>query len=212
MDTTRKTLLARVRDPQDQEAWAEFFDLYAPLLMRYAQALGLSRDQAEEIQGECLEVVARKMRSFEYDRARGAFKAFLFRLVRGKVIDQLRKRRETRAHSEALARLCDPDLPPDEQWNRHWEYEHLRYCLELVRPTVPEPSYRAFRMLLFDEQSVADVCRALDLNANQVYKAKSTILQKVRAVLRRLGAEELGAPGPDLSNADSPSPEPHDSP
>src|SRR5262249_38720919 len=72
--TTRATLLRRLRDPRDAGAWAEFFDLYAPLLESYARSQDLSHADAEEIRDQCLAVVAQRMSEFEYDRSRGAFR------------------------------------------------------------------------------------------------------------------------------------------
>ena len=71
MATTRASLLLRLKDPTDAEAWSEFHKLYAPLLYRYARRRGLSRDDAEEIRDQCLEVVTRKMPTFEYDKEKG---------------------------------------------------------------------------------------------------------------------------------------------
>ena len=49
MTITRKTLLERVRDSSDHEAWTEFYELYAPLIYRYARGRGLPSHDAEEI-------------------------------------------------------------------------------------------------------------------------------------------------------------------
>ena len=61
MATTRKTLLARVRDPADRDAWQQFYELYAPMIYRYARSLGLPRGDAEEVSSDCLEIVARRI-------------------------------------------------------------------------------------------------------------------------------------------------------
>ena len=41
MVTTSASLLLRLKDRSDAEAWSEFHKLYAPLLYRYAQGRGL---------------------------------------------------------------------------------------------------------------------------------------------------------------------------
>jgi DNA-directed RNA polymerase specialized sigma24 family protein len=78
MTTTRTTLLARVKNRSDAAAWDEFHQLYAPLLYRYARSRGLSREDAADVRDACLEVVARKIADFEYDRAKGGFKSWLY--------------------------------------------------------------------------------------------------------------------------------------
>ncbi len=184
--TTRATLLLRVKDAGDRSAWDEFYRLYAPLLYRYARARGLGRADAEEVRDQCMQIVSQKIGRFDYDKRKGGFKNWLFRIARGRVIDHLRKRREKSADTSDLRRLVDSETAPDEQWERQWRNEHLRYCVARVRHRVSEQHYRAFCMLLYDEARVEDVCKALGMNRNQIYKAKSRVLEQVREVLAEI--------------------------
>lgn len=192
MSTTRASLLIRVKNHDDDTAWKEFHELYAPLLYRYARSRGLSREDAEEIRSQCLVVVTRKIASFEYDREKGGFKNWLYRIAHGKVVDLLRKRRENIADTNAIQALVDSAPSPDEYWQRHWKNEHLKYCVEQARASISKKNYEAFCMLLFEDASVEEVCDRLEMNPNQVYKAKSRVLQRVREIMSELD--------PDLAN------------
>ena len=189
MTDTRATLLQRVRDPHDREAWHEFFELYAPLLEGYARARGLTRSDAEEVRDQCLEVLARRLPTFEYERARGSFQAWLHHIARGKVVDLLRAREVRARESVALERLDAPEPGPDQLWEREWRAEHLRYALRLVREEEPAERFRAFELLLVEELSVAEVAQRTGLRATQIYKLKAALLKRVRAVLERLGTD-----------------------
>jgi len=188
-DKTRSTLLARVKNRSDASAWEEFYSLYAPLLYRYARTQGLNREAAEDIRDECLAIVAKRMPEFRYQRERGGFKGWLRRIVRYRVIDRLRKRKEVQPDTALLSMAEAADDAPDEVWDRVWRQQHLKHCVELVRDEVSYESYAAFCMLLFDERPVEEVCGKLNMNANQVYKAKSRVLQRVRQRMAELGAE-----------------------
>ena len=50
-------------------------------------------------------------------------------------------------------------------------------------------NHKAFCMLLFEECTVKQVCARLGLNANQVYKAKSRVLQRVRQLMARFDSD-----------------------
>ena len=183
MDTTRKSLLARVRNRSDDSAWRQFRNLYGPLLYRYARARGLSRDDAEEVRDQCLEVVTRQMPDFEYDKHKGGFKNWLRRITGNKVVDLLRKHHEQVADTQQILAVRHPGPSPDEVWEHHWHHEHLKYCVEQVRGSVSEVNYRAFQMLLLEDRSVNEVCTRLGITPNQAYKAKARILQRVRQKL-----------------------------
>ena len=46
---TRQSLLVRLRDPKDGQAWAEFVAIYAPLIDRLARAKGLQAADAADL-------------------------------------------------------------------------------------------------------------------------------------------------------------------
>ncbi len=198
MNTTRASLLIRVKNRADGCAWEEFHQLYAPLLYRYARARGLDRQDAEEIRDECLLIIARKMGAFEYDKRKGGFKNWLYTIASGKVIDLLRSGRMPVADSHDMDGLSDPAAAPDEAWERQWKDRHLRYCVEQVRGSVSEANYRAFHLLVLEGCSVEEVCTSLDMNANRVYKAKSRVLRVVQRKLAEIAPDLLPNEHPAL--------------
>lgn len=194
MDATRASLLIRVKDPHDADAWREFHDLYAPLLYAYAKARGLGHEDAEDVRSTCYEALVRQLPSFEYDKARGGFKAWLRTLVQRRVIDLLRQRTEAHADSQELAGVPDPTPAADELWEQSWRRRHLQVCVDRVRALVPEPTHAVFRLLVDEDRSVPEVCRSLGLNANQVYKAKARVLALIREQMALLDPEPPDAP------------------
>src|SRR5436305_180592 len=83
--STRASLLVRLRDPRDGAAWREFVDLYAPLVYGYARKRGLQDADAADLTQEVLRAVAGAVGRLEYDPARGAFRNWLFTVVRRKL-------------------------------------------------------------------------------------------------------------------------------
>lgn len=189
LNTTRASLIARVKDPRDTAAWAEFHELYSPLLYRYARARGLGHEDAEDVRAACYESIVRQIAGFEYDKAKGGFKAWLRTLVNRRVADLLRKRREPIAESRELAELPAREPPPEELWDEHWRQQHLKFCVAQTRGDVPEQTFEAFRLLVEDDCSVPEVCERLGINANQVYKAKARVLELVRERMATMYSE-----------------------
>ena len=54
MDTTRASLLLRIKDTRNTHAWAEFDAIYRPMLYRFARARGLDDAAAEDLVQHCI--------------------------------------------------------------------------------------------------------------------------------------------------------------
>lgn len=186
---THASLLIRVRDAADAAAWSEFHGLYAPLLYDYARSRGLNHEDAEDVRSECYQALVRQLREFEYDRTKGSFKSWLRTMVSRRVIDRLRKRRERRADTDMLREIPVAPQSDDEAWEIEWKRQHLRYCVDLVRPMVSVQIWQAFKMLAEDGDSVDAVCKSLSMNASQVYKAKARMLKLIRERMQFLQSD-----------------------
>ena len=87
---TRSTLLVRLKDLEDQEAWYYFFETYWKLIFNFALKSGLDESDAEDVVQETVRAVARQMPEFEYNRQRGSFRSWLLTLTHRRVIDHFR--------------------------------------------------------------------------------------------------------------------------
>src|SRR6185503_1462651 len=73
---TRRSLLERLRDLDDQDSWQEFFDTYWKLIYCAAIKGGLSDSEAEEVVQETVLGVAHKMETFRYEPEACSFKGW----------------------------------------------------------------------------------------------------------------------------------------
>ncbi len=191
MHTTRASLLVRIKDPNSTAAWSEFRDLYAPLIYRYARRRGLSRDDADDVRSECYKAIVQQIRTFDYDKTKGGFKAWLRTMVDRRVIDLFRKKREQQANSGALRRIEDVNPSPDEVWENEWRHQHLKHCVEQVRGEVSRSTFQAFSMVVIEGRPVAEACDELGMTPNQVYKAKARTLRRVRNRMAEFGCQDV---------------------
>ena len=90
---TRRSLLNRLKNWDDQESWKDFFDTYSKLIYGVAIQAGLNDTEAQEVVQETVIAVAKQMEVFKYDPRIGSFKGWLLHTTRWRISDQLRKRR-----------------------------------------------------------------------------------------------------------------------
>lgn len=191
MLTTRATLLKRVKDRSDDTAWRDFNRLYFPLLFRYARARGLSAADAEDVAQQAMQAVSTSIGEFDYSTARGKFRNWLRTIADRKVVDYLRKRRNTVRSSAALEVAESSSESPEALWDRQWEKEHLRYCLERLREELPAKSYQMFHLYALEQRPASEVAKLLDVTENLVWVTKSRVVERLQAMMAQLFEEPV---------------------
>ena len=87
---TRRSLVDRLVNWDDQKRWQEFFDTYWKLIYSAARKSGLTDAEAQEVVQETVITVAKKIDKLKYDPAIGSFKGWLLQITRWRIADQLK--------------------------------------------------------------------------------------------------------------------------
>jgi RNA polymerase sigma factor (sigma-70 family) len=191
---TRPTLLRRIHDANDREAWQTFVDVYGPLVYRHARSRGLQDADAAEITQEVLFRVSRAIRQFEYDSGRGSFREWLGTVTHNRIRSFLQKEAGViHGRGEDDAEDVLQGLPASEQ-DTEWTEEFNRHLLDLAlrrcRPYFEERTWRAFELVWLQDRSAAEVARELGQKINWVYLMKSRVLKRLQQEVQEL-AEDI---------------------
>lgn len=190
MDTTRASLLVRIRDRGDTAAWRQFDAIYRPMLMQFALARGLDHGGAEDVTQHCMTAIHRHIDGFDYDPAKGRFRGWLRTIVNNRIRDLHQQQRERPAGSSVFAGLAANEASTDALFDRIWYEAHLKHCLRFIRSSVEPSTFQAFQMYAIQERSVDEVCKALGMTASHVYAIKSRLTKKLRETMRELADGE----------------------
>lgn len=182
---TRMSLLLRLRDPRDTQAWGDFVELYAPLVYRQARRTGLQDADAADITQEVFRVVAATINQFEYDTRRGEFRGWLYRVTQNKIRDAAAGRQtpgsgDTAVH-DLLAEQAAAGTPDD--WNEEFRKSLLAWAYEQVRSRCEAETWKAFWLTAVEGLSGAEVAAQLGISVGAVYVAKSRVLVRLKELL-----------------------------
>src|SRR5437764_1929383 len=137
---TRVTLLARIRDGRDADAWREFVQIYGPVGYRFARNRGLQDADAADLMQDVLRSVARNAPRMEYDPARGTFRGWLYTVTRNKIYNFLNSQRhrprgtgDTDAQERLDSTPARPEPGPDEEWEREYQRQLSSRAMEMVK-------------------------------------------------------------------------------
>jgi RNA polymerase sigma factor (sigma-70 family) len=177
---TRPSLLLRVRDPGDAEAWRLFVTIYAPIVYQFTRRRGLQDADATDLTQEVMSEVARSIRSFEYDPARGRFRDWLLAITRRILyrFNARQARRQERGCDESELEAVE-DERADFEWSDAFNARVLRVAMERIEPCFEPITWRAFEHVWVENRSAAETARELSLRIEQVYLAKSRVLKRL---------------------------------
>jgi RNA polymerase sigma factor (sigma-70 family) len=188
---TRESLLARLRDLDDQDSWGEFYDLYWRLIHNVACRAGLQPAEAQEVIQETMITAARKLPGFTYDPAKDRFKGWLLHIVRYRIADQFRRRLAAAGGGGARVETpesstADTSLDWQAIWDSEWAAHLWRAALLRLKREVPPEHYEIFHLHVIKEQAASAVARALGVGVAQVYLVKHRLGRRVQAILAEL--------------------------
>lgn len=193
---TRATLLLRLRDENDHDAWSVFIRDYGPMLYRFVRSRGLQDADAADVVQDVMRRVGSAIGRLEYDKKKGGFRAWLFTITRNRLYSYFEKRKKAgpagndTAQLELLSQAADDRNELSEQW----ELEHLRalaaVAMETVRENSDPKTWSAFRITAVEGRSAAEAAEELSMSAGAVYVAKSRVTARLRAEIERLELEE----------------------
>ncbi len=186
METTEISLLDRVRDCADNEAWRAFDAKYRDLILRYCRARGLQPADAEDARQIVLLALARMLPKFCYQPRIGRFRSYLGAVVRSaaaRVNDKRRPLQPLDLHDVE----CLIDGPyEDKLWEAHWVDHHYKLAMDRIRAESTARSLEIFEQL-YRGQGVRAVAQQFGVSEQSVYK----IQQRIRERLRQCIAKQI---------------------
>jgi len=198
---TRRSLISRLRDWNDQASWQEFFDTYWKLVYSVAIKAGLSDQEAEDVVQETVLSVAKKMDAFKYDPSVCSFKGWLLHVTRLRIKDQLRKRlpaagpargARTRSGTATVERIPYPAGDVMESvWNEEWEKNLVDVALSRMKPRVRPEHYQMFYMNVVQRLGVRQVADMLGVSTGQVYLVKHRLGSLLKQEIKRLESRNV---------------------
>lgn len=182
---TRLSLLARLADPADHQAWSEFDVIYRPLIYRVARAKGLQHADADDLTQEVLTAVGRAIDSFD-PVAGGSFRSWLYQITRNLAINHLTRRRDPPGSGDTDVQRMLLQQPEriDDQTESLFQLEYRRslfqHAASRVQPQFSEPTWRAFWLTAVEQRPIEEVAKALNKSPGAVRVARCRVLARLR--------------------------------
>lgn len=193
---TRRSLILKLADWQDQRSWDEFYRTYWRLIYAVAVKAGLRQDEAWDVVQETVLSIAKQSRAKAYDPERGSFKKWLWTVTRWRINDRFRERAKDTAaplpdadgtQTAPVEAIPDSDSAFERLWDTEWQENLMQAALERVKLHVTPQQYQIFDYSVLRNMPAAEVRRKLGISLTQLYLARHRVggvLKKEIAHLR----------------------------
>ena len=194
---TPVSLLARMaaaRTGASEASWTRFFELYQPVIVKFAAFSGAGRE-AEDVAQDVFVKLVEVFRSSAYDPAHGTFRAYLATMIRNEVVNRWHKAAVRAAdhhvsidndeHPVELAAPSETAAILDARWRlarRQAAVEHV-----LTKTALSEKSKAIYRAYVLEERPIEEVAAAFGVPNNTVSQTKTRVARMIAAHEALLG-------------------------
>jgi RNA polymerase sigma-70 factor, ECF subfamily len=180
---TSVSLLVRLAQPSDGEAWRRFAALYSPLLFFWLQRLGCPASDASDVVQDILIEVFRNIGRYRKQPGK-RFRGWLWTITRNKAWERLR--RNAGAPLDGIApehEVADERNDLDDWIEANYREYLVDRALRLMKSDFEATTWQACWDHVVEGRDPAQIARALGITVNAVYLAKSRVLRRLRQEL-----------------------------
>jgi RNA polymerase sigma factor (sigma-70 family) len=193
---TRRSLVDRLGNWDDQSRWQEFFETYWKLIYSVARKAGLSDAEAQDVVQETVITVAKKIDKLRYDPAIGSFKGWLLNIARWRIADQFRKRgplphQSNRSADDSrtvtIERIADSNAANlDELWEHEWQENLLAAAMTRLKKKVAPRHFQIFDCSVRKEWPAQKIAATFGISAGQVYLVRHRVAALLKKEIKAL--------------------------
>ena len=188
---TRFSLIVRLRDGSDGQAWSEFVDIYTPVVYGFARRFGLQDADAADVTQDVFRTVAGSIGRFECDRRKGSFRAWLIAVTRSRLSDHFKANRgEVPGSGDTAVLRQIEEQPCQDEDAEAWEREYCRsvfqWAARQIRGDFRENTWKAFWLTSVEGKAVRQVAESLGMTEGAVYIAKCRVVARLKEKTREL--------------------------
>jgi RNA polymerase sigma-70 factor (ECF subfamily) len=187
--------LLRIRDAEDQAAWATFVEIYTPLVWGFCRRQGLQEADAADVAQEVMLAISSAIRKFDYDPQRGSFRAWLAVVTRSKLNNFFlaQQRRPMPVGDSGLMQSLSETPSPNEsaEWDRDYRQRVFDWAAARVRPEVEEHTWQAFWRTAIEREDGKTVAGSLGLSVGAVYVARSRVIARLKEEVQAVDEEGM---------------------
>ena len=193
---TRRTLVERARDQNNEHAWEEFVSFYGEFIRMVLRKMNIPIDDLDDLAQNILVLVWRSLGEMEIGKNNAKFRTWLTTVIRNAAINHIDEHRRKyqatsldiweESGSGSLLAADNPEIERliEQEWKRHV----VDLALARIRKSFSGHAVEVLARSLNGE-SVEDICQSLGLTAGSLYVLRNRIKSRFMLEIRNITKE-----------------------
>lgn len=189
-EKTRHTLISKLANQNDEEAWAEFVSYYEEYLKRVLAKYGLTPEEVHDFVQSTLLIIWKKLPGFQYDPSKGRFRSWIAQIAINEMRSTVRKEVKLREAIEKKVTLTGgmDDLRNDLE--EEWQLFLSQKAWENISSDLSETMRQAFSLHI-EGLTSPQIAEKLEISESSARVYKQRVTYKLKYEIARLD-QELG--------------------
>ncbi len=190
---TRASLLIRIRDCDNCEAWEQFVKMYRHVIYRMAIAKGMQPADADDLTQQVLCSVSQSIERFEPDGQRAKFRTWLQTIARRAIINALTRVPIDRGEGGSdVLKLLNGQPSPEASAEIETAYRREIFLVAAaqIQHEFQADTWQSFWRTVMLDQSVEQVSASLGRSCGNVYTARCRVMKRLKEKVQQLDERE----------------------
>lgn len=192
---TRPSLLIRVRDQEDRDAWDEFSEIYRPVIVRLARFKGMQPADCEDLAQQVLLSISKTIHKWQPDADRARFSTWLKRVAHNAILNAVTRTAPDQATgNDNFGALCDENQTHSDADSELLRTEYRRsvfqWASSQIRDEFTSDTWMSFWLTAVEGMEVDNAARELDRTRGSVYASRSRVMKRLRQKVDEFCEEE----------------------
>lgn len=188
---TRPSLILRVRDPNDADAWNQFATLYRPVILRLARRKGIQAADAEDLAQQVLLSVSGAIERWQPDQERARFRTWLQTIVRNAILNAVQRRSPDQATGGDCDSVCfeiNQNTRPDDEETLRDEYrrELFQQAAQKIHSEFAQETWDSFWKTAVQGIDIETLSSQSGRTRGSIYASRSRVMKRLREAIEEL--------------------------
>lgn len=193
---TRPSLLLRIRDPRDGQAWAEFSSLYRPVVCSMARHYGMQPADADDLAQQVLIAISLAIERFDPERGQAKFRTWLKTIARHAIINALTRGAPDRAAGGSHVMNLLHQQPAAGQETQTLMIQYRREIFQVAAAQIQDEfqpeTWQAFWKSVVLGHNVDQVAESMNRSRGSIYTSRSRVMKRLKEKVQELDLDQEG--------------------